>query len=66
LRACGDLGVVVIQMHDITDPEHPRLVEQGILVDLDDTASAIITSSHARALAADIIEAAAIADRFGA
>jgi hypothetical protein len=62
-HACGELGVMVIQMHDITEPHVPRLVEQGILVDLADDAGAIITPIYARALAADLLEAAAIADQ---
>jgi hypothetical protein len=63
LHACGEHGVVVIQMHDITDPDHPRLVEQGIIADLDDSGG-IITTSQARALVADLVEAAQIAEEF--
>ncbi len=53
-------------MHDVTDPLRPRLVEQGVVVDLSDDAGSIIPADYARELAAALTEAAMIADQFGA
>jgi hypothetical protein len=63
-RKCGKHGVVVIQMHDVTDPLRPRLIEQGVIVELSCDAGSVVSPDYARELAASLTEAAIVAEQF--